>query len=241
MKKLGFISIIVFFSGNLFSQKVLISTAKTNVFYQWIENPLSISVENYSCEDLVAKADKGILTGSQCDYIYVTDSYNITKVKITVGVKRKGKIKWIDSMAIRVKSLPDPEPMLGMFGSGDTIPKAAFPYNTHINLPMSSGWELYGDCEKQDIISFTFKVKRNDSTIFQESYTNPKGFCDTFNYGLYDSLSHDYIFTSDFSREAFNLIYFEGKKGDRIIIENIVALLYRKEKRILRNMSFILW
>ncbi|MFM9945010.1 MAG: hypothetical protein ACKVQB_07220 [Bacteroidia bacterium] len=240
MKNLVFI-LIIFISGNSFSQKTIISTTKTNVFYQWLENPLQISVENHSCEELIAKVDKGILKGSKCEYIYVTDSSNITKVKVTIGVRTKKKVKWIDSIDIRVKSLPDPEPLIGSFSIDDTIPKAALLANMRIWLPMMDSWELYGNCFKQDIISFTIRVLRNDSTIFRERHYNPKGLCNTKNFQVFDSIEDFYIVDSQFSREAYSYFVNESKQGDRVIIENIVALLYRQEERQLENRSFILW
>jgi len=230
----------------LFSQSAIVSTSLTKCVYQWIDNPIEIAIEKQACNNLIAKVDNGVLTGNGCNYIFKTDQSN-RWVKITIGIKRKRSVEWVDSVSIWVKRLPDPVATFAGYSWEDTFfNKTVLLLNPCMSIPTSAkgmGWCLIEQPHIQRITSFTLSIVRNDTTIFKEKYSGFKvsSLSDTTGYDI-DSYGDTiyYFHYRDISKEAYNFIERNTIAGDRIIIDNIIAVLYEKEERTLKNMCFIL-
>ena len=233
---------LIAFSNILHAQPSLISTKSTNVLYQWIENPVQIAIENYPCEKLVAKVDNGKLTDNGCNYIYKSESQIISKAKITIGVKMKKGIDWIDSFTLIIKPLEDPIPYFAMAKNGDTISSLRILANPYIYVPIED-WELHENLYRQKISSFSLKVVRNETIIFEESNFNPKdSFCIDSS-GVLDTLG-DTLFVDytprNISKNAVSFIRDKIQSGDYIIIENIKVVLFEKEVRKIKSLKYFI-
>jgi hypothetical protein len=53
MKKIVFLLITLICCNILLAQHVTVANTKMNILYVGIDNPISITVENYDCDDLV--------------------------------------------------------------------------------------------------------------------------------------------------------------------------------------------
>lgn len=112
---LSFIVLGVSFS-QLFGQQIAVSPDKNNVFYIGVDNPITVTAENCSCNDLVVKASNGTLIGKGCQYLF--RGIEPGRADITVYKKRGNKLKEIGNNAFRVKRLPLPVFKIGPYGGG---------------------------------------------------------------------------------------------------------------------------
>lgn len=223
MKKLIFtftLSFSVISVISLSAQSVAISTDATRALYQWIENPLKIAIENTPCNSIVVKAEKGKLTGKGCDYIYTTtDSVSIDIIK--VGIKRGAKVKWIKEEVLRVRKLPDPSVQLGSFGNFkevNRIPRNQLTSGQGLRLPIPDGFCDYTNDRVQCIVGYSITVIRNGHTIFSENAT-------------------DNYFSENFKRFMDIMLI----AGDKVVFDNLVALLYQHEIRKLAPLVVIVY
>lgn len=209
MQKCALIFLVFIIWTKGFSQSVSISPIKTRVFYQWIDNPLQVVVENTPCNSLVVKAEKGKLEGKECDYIYIANDTVLTDV-IKVGIKKGGKIKWISEQDFLVKKLPNPSIIIGNWiGKEDTANKNALLVQTKLTLPFYDfGFCSFTNEDRQTVTSYTVTIYRNTKVIFSE------------------------VVTSNLLTEKFkNFINYQSLANDKIVFDNIVSLLYQKEIR----------
>ena len=119
-----FTSTLLFCSFS-FSQIVGVAVEKMNVFYKGFSNPITISIENHSCKEIVVKTSNGLITGSNGKYNFMPkdSAGKSSETELYVGIKSGTTVKWIDTLKYRVKRIPDPVPMIaGM--SGGVIAKS---------------------------------------------------------------------------------------------------------------------
>lgn len=100
--------------SQVFAQQVAVSADKNNVFYLGLDNPITVTVENCSCNDLVVKTDNGEVTGKGCQLIFRGKEYG--RAAIMVYKKAGNKLKEIGSNAFRVKKIPPPVFRIGPYG-----------------------------------------------------------------------------------------------------------------------------
>lgn len=99
------------FIVNSFAQKVVVSTVNSTIAYAGLSAPLNIVVEGYKCSDIYVSTDNGKIDGKGCDYnLYPT---KIGQAKITVKVKKDGRLKRIGETIFRVKEIPEPHFKIG--------------------------------------------------------------------------------------------------------------------------------
>ena len=212
MKLLTLISIFAITIGKTFSQTVAVAATNTNVFYQWLDNPVIVVVENCPCKNIVVQTNKGTLTGSGCQYIYKAEN-DVFETTIKVGVKSQGIIKWVNESNYRVKPLPDPMILIGGVRSSGKMFKSELLGNRNISVPCEEfGAELTPCQQKQQIINYTLVVSRKGSIIFE---------------------SKDITLT-DYPNMPDNAIDFIDKhciSGDVLTFDNITCLMYKKERR----------
>lgn len=111
---------LFFFSSvNMLSaQKSSVSVDKNNFFYVGLDNPITVTVENCSCNSLRVKTSNGKIIGSGCSYIYRIDTSIVKNLSnwytyIIVSKKMKGKTQNLSKFFFRLKSVPDPFPKVG--------------------------------------------------------------------------------------------------------------------------------
>jgi hypothetical protein len=104
VKKILTILITLFFVQCLQAQFSTINTAKTRVLYQWIKNELEIVVANTPCENIIVKAKYGTVKGEDFNHTYFVSNDSTRIDHISIGVKRKGKVKWLRKEAVPVKN-----------------------------------------------------------------------------------------------------------------------------------------
>lgn len=226
------------FSINSVAQKVFVSPVQTKILYEWIDNELEIMIENYSCKNIVAKVDKGKLIGKGCNYIYQSNGYGIREIKIIVGIKSAKGIKWFDSFSIRVKPLPEPWLTFGFIGNENSVNKTQLLYFlSNFKFPISFSGEIAGTNKNMKIDSFHLKIIRNDTIIYSEVHNLNDS---TKLHKRFSDEDTSAFLYSDFTINAHNFIYNNCKKGDKIIFENLYALLYKKERRKLENFILII-
>ncbi|MEI9957809.1 MAG: hypothetical protein WDM90_16260 [Ferruginibacter sp.] len=58
-----------------------------NVFYLGVDNPVTITVENTSCKDLIIKTDNGSNTGNGCERIFHGNKVGVANIIVFKRVK----------------------------------------------------------------------------------------------------------------------------------------------------------
>jgi len=89
---------------------LIVSPTKMNVFYQGLENPISVSVPGTPQEQLSASVSNGRISGSGGSYIVVPTK--VGSCDVTVTARSEGTTKSLGSVPFRVKETPDPYPTL---------------------------------------------------------------------------------------------------------------------------------
>jgi len=191
---------------------------------QWIDNELKIAVEGENCEDVVAKVSKGIIKkGDKCNFVYNCE-YGVSSVWITIGVKRKGAVDWMDSSFIIVEQLRDPIVRFILPQSGDSVGlnewHMAFheePTDTFVFCPNLWCEEIFGgfdivESSNEKIVKFNLKVIRSDSAIYNE-----------VNVG------------DVFSKNVCYFLYHKVQKGDTVVFDQIICEMYGKERRKIKQ------
>ena len=201
------------FVMDLFGQVVSISSPNQRIVYQWLENPLEIVIENHSCKEIVVKADHGEISGRDCNFIYTIKDIEIENVRISAGLKSKGKIEWIEEIEFNVKPIPTPKVQVGL-SSDDKINKQLL-INSPFLLILSSpfGFELIENPKKERVVEYSIQILRNDSIVF-ESLNN---------------------LGREFSDETKQFINEKCLNNDILIVSNVSILLYDSEKRKLED------
>ena len=203
MKPFSLTFILSFIALNCFSQALSISSQYPLKIYQWIENPLNIVVENNSCEELIVKSNVGEISGENCNYIYVLKDTSLSSVKISVGIKKDTTISWIDEIDFPVKPIPTPEVQFSISRDGKCLSRGEL-----IAAPTLSIRD-YSSERIQRIIGYSLKILRNDSIVHQ----------------IID------IVGNKLPEETIDFIRQECKGNEVIVVENIMIMLYHKEKR----------
>ena len=100
--------ITLFLLNVLFSlgQNFTVSADKMNELYIGVDNPISVTVENYSCESIFVTTNNGKISGSNCKYMF--SGGTVGPANIAVYKKVKGKMQIIGIWPFRVKRLPLP-------------------------------------------------------------------------------------------------------------------------------------
>jgi hypothetical protein len=193
-------------------QKVSISSTYSLVLYEWVENPLLIVVENNDCKNIVVKASAGKLTGSNGEYVFVLADTGFSRIVFSVGIKKGNKTRWIQKVFCRVKKLPTPPVTVSHQTDGD-ITKELLLAIPQLFVPHYFGWEATYAPNIQRVTSYSIKISRNDSTLFEQR--DVPG----------DTLT----------QEMEDFIRYQCKAKDVLVFSDIQILLYKKERRRAEN------
>lgn len=135
------------FSSEFFVQEssANISADKLNVFYNGLENPVTVSVPGIS-SDLISCDIKGpgkiVKTGS--GRYNVIPSAKSGDIQLTVSISEHGKSKSISSKTFRVKDLPTPASYIAGVGDGGTISKNKIASNPKVEVKMPEDFLFSG-------------------------------------------------------------------------------------------------
>lgn len=103
---------------------VAMGADKMNVVYIGVDNPITVAVPGYSCEELRLRfIGEGASFGKSNDCHYNIRATQPGLLRIEVLGTRKGKEVSLGIKEFRVKRIPDPNPRLGSL-SGGTITKS---------------------------------------------------------------------------------------------------------------------
>lgn len=160
MKKL--MVLIPFFSFYFIasSQNIAVSAEKNNVLYIGVDNPISVVAENYPSRQLMVKAEKGTLFGSNGRiFIY----RGIEPGNESIIIYNKENSKEVGRSNFRVKYIPDPVAKVGLSGGGNIQ-----------GVILKNQQFLRAQLDNFDfdvaftIDSFTLNIIRTDSCFFKE-------------------------------------------------------------------------
>lgn len=179
---LPFIVLSVFFC-QLSAQQIAVSPDRNNIFYVGIDNPITVTAENCSCNELVVKASNGTLTGKGCQYLF--RGIEQGRADITVYKKTGKKLKEIGNNAFRVKRIPPPVFKIGPYGgsnyslerkaqrvvlAGQQFVRADlenFDFDVRFNIDSFSVKIFYGDsCKTKTFFNSTGKISQQLSDAF---------------------------------------------------------------------------
>jgi len=197
---------IVSFSS--LGQRFSVSPDRMNIFYQDVDNPVTITVENCPCSQIIVKTDNGRIEGKNCNYYYHTDSG--WKANIIIFRKSNHKLIKVGQSTFRVKPIPYPVPKVGP-SAGGKIKAVVLKNQQFIRAD-------YDDFEidiYSPIDSFTVSVIRGDTCIYNQ--LNNK--------------------TNAFSKELINALS-EIKEGDTVIFKNIFGRRHNGEPVKLQPLIF---
>ena len=143
-----------------YCQTATVTPDKLKVFYKGLDNPITVVVEDCSRKDLVVKTNVGRISGEGCHYnVWITDSAS-EYADVYVGVLKKKKINWVDTIKYRLKIVPDPTPFV--YGlTGGQIEKECL-LNAQGIIPKQDSYGM-----SFVIMSFSSEISRNDSIIFK--------------------------------------------------------------------------
>lgn len=141
-------------------QTFTVAAVKNNVLWAGLDNPISITVENKSSKNIIAKTDNGRLTKVDDHYIFYTDTGDVAN--ITIFEKRAGKEIRIGVTTFKVRQKPDPIPRVGGNRSG-RVSVAAFKSQAGV----STDEHFYPDRGIQ-VVSFSFSLVRGTDFLYEE-------------------------------------------------------------------------
>jgi hypothetical protein len=172
-------------------QKFTVSADKMNELYIGVDNPISVTVENMSCEDITVTTNNGKISGSNCRYIF--SGGTIGPANIAVYKKVKGKMQVIGIWPFRVKHLP--LPVFKIAHGKDKISKPEIANQEYVraefeNIDLDSHFIIdsfkvcivssdtckfsiktnYGNKISEEIRDEFKKLKQNDVVVFKDIF-----------------------------------------------------------------------
>lgn len=90
---------------------VSLATRYTNYFYEEVENPFSVVVENVPCAEIIVKTEDGILKGDSCQYIF-TPKEGKRIACFSIYHITDGDTILITSLERYVRDVPEPVPFI---------------------------------------------------------------------------------------------------------------------------------
>lgn len=206
MKRL-FTLLLTLCSFNNYGQTVVITSFCRPELFQWIENPLSIVVENTSCNNIVVKVSEGRIIQNGCQFTFTIEEDPIDDIKLFIGVKKKGTVNWIEQRTYKIK--PAPLPSVRLISTyGDEISKSQLEFGLTLFVPdFTFGLEAV-ESKMYKVDTFSISVIRNDSTIFTK--TNIPG--------------------NEVPLEVIEFIRKNGQNEDLLVFSNFRLSLYRKKR-----------
>jgi GldM C-terminal domain len=160
MKKLLVIISFLVYHSAVVSQNISVSADKNNVLYIGVDNPISVVVENYPSRQLIVKAEKGTLIGSNGRiFIY----RGVEPGNESIIIYNKENSKEIGRSTFRVKYIPDPVAKVGLSGGGN-IQAIVLKNQQFIRAELQN----FDFDAMFQIDSFTLNIIRTDTCFFKE-------------------------------------------------------------------------
>jgi len=97
------LALLLFAYSNCFSQNIVASATKMNVFYAGIDNPFEYAVSTMYCKNYQLSSNNGAIRCNDSCHCFI----NPINVGTTIIYIKDKKGKLIDSSVFRTKSLPD--------------------------------------------------------------------------------------------------------------------------------------
>ncbi|WP_306641576.1 GldM family protein [Sanyastnella coralliicola] len=189
-------------------QKPVVSNPMMNLIYRHVENPISIAMPGYDCEQLRVKCEGALFDGKGCDYTILAQEGN--QAILTISAVVNGDTLAQDEYYFRVKSVPDPVPSFaGKKPNDHTISKP--------DLMVAAG--IRAEMQNFDYIINT-KVVAFDMVVM-----SPEG-----GYIVKSS-------TSNRLTAEMKALLKKTKRGEVVRFINIVALMPGGEKREVANLG----
>ncbi|MEZ5007216.1 MAG: GldM family protein [Chitinophagales bacterium] len=118
MKNLILLIIVLVSSNILLAQHITVANTRLNIIYMGIDNPISITVENYDCDDLIIYCTNGLIKQDDgCQYTIRTSE--VGEVKITVNIKKDGEITALKTIYFRSQRIPPPVAQVARKSGGE--------------------------------------------------------------------------------------------------------------------------
>jgi gliding motility-associated protein GldM len=177
-------------------KSAVISADKMNVFYQGVENPISVAVPGITSDKIRVSINNGSITGSNGQYIVNISRGDEAIIDVLTEIK-PGENQKIGSYLFRVLRVPVPSVTLGNFTPGNqciNLSKNELIKNAELKISWNLPLEL-----KFEVTSFSF-VYIKDGDVLSIRNTGNK-----------------------FSNEIQKIIN-TMKAGDKIFIEDINVL-----------------
>lgn len=189
---------ILLSNSSAFSQ-ILVSADGSRRVYLGIDNPISVVMNNQSCDKIKVEVSQGIIKREgQCSYSYRPDSLG----SVVFKVSKIGNEKLNASFHYVVYNTPDLNVRLGKYGSGQ-ITKQELLQQEKLNYRVLPEIIVCG--VPINIDTFNFAILRDTTIIFYEKNSINK--------------------ISPTEKEAIN----NAQTGDKIIIFNINAYIDNKK------------
>ena len=168
MKKILILVLALLSNKNIYSQNFTFSVLRQlQIAYLGIENPLSCTVEGFTCKSIILTTDNGFIEkSSDCNYVYRPKKIGDTK--IIISKKVNSKLKKIGNFLLPVRTIPDPIANVGGLNGG-LITKGALNAQGGIGAhpPGFLGFEL-----NYEVKSFAVTAIRNKELLFYHSNNN---------------------------------------------------------------------
>ena len=179
-----------------------VDSDKLDMIYIGVDNPLTLTVENEDCKDLVIKASLGTIKGDSCRFIFRFDdaSQRGAITYISISKKKGNKLIEIGKREFRLKSIPSPYASVGNYVSGK-IKGSILKAQSIIKL----GYEGFDFGANINVESFVLSIIRGDTCYF----TNIQNIGNRFEPEVLDAIA-------------------SVKKGDTVIFKRITIENYNK-------------
>ncbi len=197
-------------SVTVYGQGFVVSADKMNVAYVGVDNPMTIIVEGYECDQLIVSCENGtIVKTGNCEYNF--RPVREEAVEITVKVKTTSGTKSFGVKKFRIKYMPSPRATI-MGKSSGLIQTAIFKAQLGVSATIESI-----DFDTR-FIATSFKVE-----FFREQIL------------LYSGPNIGPLFTKTILEQMSKL-----KPGDRVFITDIKAVGPDSRERTLNNIDLTL-
>lgn len=151
----------VLFLKNSFAQEVSVEFPRENIIFRGIYNPIHITIENTSCENVFVKSVDAELTKHEgCNYNLVTKTIN-PELTLNIYKLKNNDIIFVDKKVFRVKNIPNPTPTIAGLEEGEISIEG---FKKYFSVARFNSYSEYV-CMNYKITEYTMMIVRDYQSV----------------------------------------------------------------------------
>ena len=196
-----------------YAQHIAVAVDRENILYAGLDNPLTITAENYPCNKLVVKTNNGNISGSEGSYNF--SGGTIGRADITVYAKIGKSLKKLGVSSFRVKGIPAPIFKIGPYGEGNkySVDHRIIAAQNYVRAEIN----CCGFDAKANIDSFYVEVLNYDSCRINTYFNITGELNEPIRYSFSRLQKNDIV--------IFKKIYAKGPDGNQWLLDPLFLLI----------------